>query len=93
METVDSAVETIVSAAEAMGGFVLLCADHGNAECMIAADGAPMTAHTSNPVPLIAVNSGVRGLKDGRLCDIVPTMLDLMELEKPTEMTGESLAV
>ena len=93
VEAVDRAVETIVTAAEAAGGFVLLCADHGNAECMIAADGTPMTAHTSNPVPLIAINAGVRGLKDGRLCDIVPTMLALLALEKPTEMTGESLLI
>ncbi len=91
VEAVDKAVRIIVEAAVRQGGFVLLCADHGNAECMIAENGQPMTAHTANPVPLIAVNSSARGLKDGRLCDIVPTMLALCGLEKPAGMTGESL--
>ena len=91
VEAVDRAVRVIVEAAVAQGGFVLLCADHGNAECMIARDGAPMTAHTANPVPLIAVNSSARGLRDGRLCDVVPTLLALCGMEKPAEMTGESL--
>ena len=84
-------MRVIVEAALERDGFVLLCADHGNAECMIAQDGTPMTAHTANPVPLIAVNSGAKGLRDGRLCDIVPTMLALCGLQKPPEMTGESL--
>ena len=91
VEAVDEAVRVIVEAALERDGFVLLCADHGNAECMIARDGTPMTAHTANPVPLIAVNSGAKGLRDGRLCDIVPTMLALCGLQKPPEMTGESL--
>ena len=75
-------------------GNLLITADHGNAEQMIDyTTGEPHTAHTTNPVPLILVtdNKDLKLKSDGKLADLAPTMLDLMNLEKPEEMTGESL--
>jgi 2,3-bisphosphoglycerate-independent phosphoglycerate mutase len=92
VETVDRCVGQIVSAVKEAGGIVLITADHGNADCMAKPDGSPHTAHTTNLVPLIVVGADVQ-LKEGRLCDLCPTMLDLMGLAKPVEMTGESLIV
>ena len=77
------------------GGAAVICADHGNCETMIdPATGGPHTAHTTNPVPVIVYNgpAGAR-LRDGRLADLAPTVLQLMGLDKPIEMTGESLIV
>ena len=92
VETVDECVGKIVAAVKSMGGRILITADHGNADCMRSADGQPHTAHTTNPVPLILVGDaeGVK-LQSGRLCDIAPTMLELMGIEQPKEMTGRSL--
>jgi len=90
VETVDTCVGQIVAAVKEMGGIALITADHGNADCMAAPDGQPHTAHTTNPVPLIAVGADVR-LRPGRLADLAPTLLELMGYEKPAEMTGESL--
>ena len=92
VETVDACVGKIVAAVQELGGTVLITADHGNADCMLAPDGQPHTAHTTNPVPLIAVGADVK-LRPGRLADLAPTLLELMGLEKPAEMTGESLIV
>lgn len=92
VETVDTCVGRIVSAVSALGGISLVTADHGNADLMTMPDGSPNTAHTTNPVPLIIAGADVK-LRKGRLADIAPTMLELMGLEKPTEMTGESLIV
>ena len=76
-----------------MGGCLVITADHGNAEIMYADDERhPHTAHSTNPVPFIVCKSGV-ALKAGRLADIAPTLLDLLELEKPDTMTGESLII
>ena len=75
------------------GGAMLVCADHGNCETMIDPDtGGPHTAHTLNPVPVVLVGGpdGAR-LRDGRLADVAPTLLALMGLGQPPEMTGESL--
>ena len=70
-----------------------MTADHGNAEVLVDTDGqTPHTAHTTNPVPFILVGADVT-LRPGRLADIAPTILDLMGIEKPKEMTGESLIV
>ena len=88
--TVDECVGKVVEATSKMGGVSLITADHGNAEKMIAEDGTPHTAHTTNPVPFYIVGANVR-LRDGRLSDIAPTMLDLMGLEKPAEMDGQTL--
>ena len=91
VETVDRCVGQVVDATSKMGGVTLITADHGNCEQMLQEDGvSPMTAHTTNPVPFCIVGADVK-LKNGRLCDIAPTMLDLMGLEKPAEMDGVSL--
>lgn len=82
----------VVEATSRMGGISLITADHGNAEQMTDESGAPFTAHTTNPVPFYLVGANV-ALRDGRLADIAPTMLDLMGLEKPAEMDGETLIV
>ena len=90
VETVDECVGRIADAVREMGGIALITADHGNADRIMKPDGSPDTAHTTNPVPLILVGSSAR-LRPGRLCDLCPTMLDLMGLKKPEEMTGVSL--
>ncbi len=92
VETVDACVGRIAGAVSAMGGVILITADHGNADCMAEPDGGPHTAHTTNPVPFIISGADVK-LKSGRLADITPTMLELMGIRKPEKMTGESLIV
>ncbi len=92
-EAVDQGLTQVVAALEAAGGAMVLTADHGNCETMVDPEtGGPHTAHTTNLVP-VAVVGGPEGasLADGRLADLAPTVLDLMGLEKPPEMTGESL--
>jgi len=94
VEAVDACAGKVVDAVLAQGGVVLLTADHGNAEQMIdPASGGPFTAHTTNPVPLVVTGLPGVGLKNGRLADLAPTMLDAMGIPKPAEMTGESLLV
>ena len=90
VSTVDECVGKVVDATSKMGGVSLITADHGNAERMVDTDGSPFTAHTTNLVPFYIVGANVT-LRDGRLCDIAPTMLDLMGLEKPAEMDGQTL--
>jgi 2,3-bisphosphoglycerate-independent phosphoglycerate mutase len=92
IEAVDVCVGKVVDAVLANGGQVLLSADHGNSDQMLDESGGPMTAHTTNPVPLSCIRADAPQLTDGgSLCDIAPTLLDLMGLEQPTEMTGRSL--
>ncbi len=92
IETIDECMQKVVDAVLEVEGTVLITADHGNAEQMIdEKTGEPHTAHTTNPVPLILVGKDDAKLKEGKLADLAPTMLDIMELEKPQEMTGESL--
>ena len=91
-EAVDSGVAQVVEATAKMGGVTLITADHGNAEHMVEEDGSPFTAHTTNLVPCCVVGADVK-LRDGRLADLAPTMLDLMGLNKPAEMTGQTLIV
>ena len=94
IETVDSCVAEVVEAMKENGGVILITADHGNSEQMIDyTTGEPHTAHTTNPVPLMLVGMENAKLKSGRLADLAPTMLDIMGLEKPEEMSGESLLV
>ena len=91
-ETVDQCTESVVEAALAHGYTVIIIADHGNSDCMINDDGTPNTAHTTNLVPCILIdNTYNRPIKDGKLGDLAPTILELMGLEVPAEMTGESL--
>ena len=93
VETVDECVARVVEATSKMGGVSLITADHGNAERMLEDDGTtPFTAHTTNLVPFYIVGADVK-LRDGKLADIAPTMLDLMGLEKPAEMDGQTLIV
>ena len=94
IETIDECVGKVASAVKEKQGVLLITADHGNAEQMIDyTTGEPHTAHTTNPVPLILVGMEDAELKEGKLADLAPTMLDIMGLEKPNEMTGESLIV
>ena len=92
VETVDACVARVVKATSDMGGVALITADHGNAEIMLDEEGKPFTAHTTNPVPFCIIGADVR-LRDGRLSDIAPTMLDLMGLNKPAEMDGKTLII
>lgn len=94
IETVDTCMDSVIQAILDLGGAVLITADHGNAESMLDHDThQPMTAHTSNKVPAILVASGLENvrLRNGALKDVAPTVLELMGLEKPPEMEGESL--
>ena len=93
VETVDTCVGRVVEAMREIGGISLITADHGNAERMLDEDGkSPFTAHTTNPVPFVIVGAQVC-LRDGRLADIAPTMLDLMGINPPEEMDGKSLII
>ncbi len=94
VETVDTCVHDVVEAAIAKGGVCILSADHGNAEQTTLEDGSPMTAHTTNVVPTTIVGVGNITLQSGgKLCDIAPTMLDLLGIKQPSEMIGRSLIV
>ena len=93
VETVDACVGRVVDATLKMGGIAMITADHGNAEQMREADGSPMTAHTTNPVPFILCGAGTELRPDGRLADIAPTILDVMGLACPEEMDGSTLIV
>jgi 2,3-bisphosphoglycerate-independent phosphoglycerate mutase len=93
-ETVDQCLSQIIPLAEENGYACLLIADHGNSDYMINDDGTPNTAHTKNPVPCILVSKYLKktvGLRNGRLADVAPTLLQLMGLEQPKVMTGKSL--
>ncbi len=94
-ETVDRCVKEIVSTVRPRGGHVFITADHGNAETMADENGNPHTAHTLNPVPFIMVDDARRdqGLREGVLGDIAPTLLEVMGIAQPEEMTGKSLMV
>ena len=91
VKAVDECVKDVVEAAKANGYEVVQIADHGNADNAVNADGTPNTAHSLNPVPIVVVSDRVASVKDGILADVAPTVLDLMGLEKPAEMTGTSL--
>ncbi len=92
VETIDTCIGKVIKAVSNKKGVALITADHGNAEQMIDyKTGEPHTAHTTNPVPLIIFGLDSIKLSEGRLADLAPTMLDIMGLEKPAEMTGNSL--
>jgi len=94
-EAVDHGLGEVLKALDAAGGAMIVTADHGNCEMMIDPEtGGPHTAHTLNPVPVILVGGPAgASLRDGRLADLAPTILDLMGLALPPEMTGTSLIV
>ncbi len=94
IEEIDKDVGKVVEAIRANEGVLLITADHGNSEQMVDyTTGEPQTSHTTNPVPLILVGMENAKIKSGKLADFAPTMLDIMGLEKPAEMTGESIIV
>ncbi|MEM7509153.1 MAG: 2,3-bisphosphoglycerate-independent phosphoglycerate mutase, partial [Pseudomonadota bacterium] len=96
-EAVDRGLGQALAALEDVGGAMIVTADHGNCEVMFAEDGGPHTAHTTNPVPVILAEFGAgktgAGISHGRLADLAPSLLELMGLEQPVEMTGRSLLV
>ncbi len=92
VEAIDECIGKILKSLDNVNGVLLLTADHGNCEKMIDYDtNMPHTAHTTNLVPLLVYGAGDIKLREGRLCDIAPTMLDILNLNKPVEMTGDSL--
>lgn len=94
VETVDQCISRVWKAVKAQCGTMIITADHGNAEMMYDHhESSPHTAHTLNPVPFLLLNETLQGiqLKDGKLSDVAPTILDIMGLEKPVQMTGTSL--
>jgi 2,3-bisphosphoglycerate-independent phosphoglycerate mutase len=96
VETIDACLARVVDAVLAKDGDVLITADHGNCELMVdPISGEPHTAHTTNPVPIwwATRHAGVRRLRDGGLSDVAPTVLDLLGLPVPPEMTGKSLII
>jgi len=96
VKTVDACVKKVVDKILSLGGMAIITADHGNADKMQAEDGSPFTAHTTNKVPLIVVGNDVKDIKlsgGGILADVAPTLLDLMELPIPQEMSGKSLII
>ena len=96
VEAVDACIGRVLTALLSVNGQMFICADHGNSDKMIdELTNEPFTAHTTNPVPFILVNAKKAGGidKGGKLCDITPTLLDLMDIEKPKEMTGRSLVI
>lgn len=92
LETVDKCVKEVCEAALANHYTILITADHGNADYAVNEDGSPNTAHTTNPVPLFLIDSTLKSIKPGRLCDLAPTILNIMGLPIPSEMDGEILA-
>ena len=96
VEAVDSCVGRAVEALKSVDGTMFICADHGNCEQLVNYEtGEPLTAHTTNPVPFILVNADPSyGLREnGCLADIIPTLIELMGMKQPEEMTGKSLLI
>jgi 2,3-bisphosphoglycerate-independent phosphoglycerate mutase len=91
VETVDACLGRVVEAVERLGGVCLITSDHGNAEQLLEPDGSPHTAHTTNPVPLVATVENADLADGGALADLVPTCLGLLGLEPPAAMTGRNL--
>ena len=92
-EAVDECLGRVTARVKELGGAVIITADHGNADVMLAEDGSPFTAHSTNPVPFIVYNYPCKLREGGVLADIAPTMLKMLGLPKPEEMTGESIII
>lgn len=92
VEVVDECVGKVVKALDEVGGVAIITADHGNAECELAPDGSPYTAHTTNLVPVVITDKNVE-IRNGILSDLAPTILDLLGVSKPEEMTSSSIIV
>jgi 2,3-bisphosphoglycerate-independent phosphoglycerate mutase len=93
IEAVDRCLGEVVGAVQGSGGVCIVTSDHGNADNMLEPDGSPNTAHSTNPVPLIVTREGLRLRDGGILADVAPTVLELLGIEQPPEMTGRSLTV
>ncbi|WP_087972619.1 2,3-bisphosphoglycerate-independent phosphoglycerate mutase [Oceanobacillus rekensis] len=93
IETVDECLGKIVDKITELGGHAIITADHGNSDEVLTEEGTPMTAHTTNPVPVIVTKEDVSLRTGGKLADLAPTLLDLLNVDKPDEMTGESLII
>ncbi len=92
IETVDRCLGDVVAAVHESGGACLVTADHGNADHMLEPDGSPNTAHSMNPVPLILTSRGAAlSEREGILADVAPTLLQVLGIEQPAQMTGHSL--
>jgi 2,3-bisphosphoglycerate-independent phosphoglycerate mutase len=91
IETVDRALGEVVAAVHESGGAVVITADHGNSDHMLEDDGSPNTAHSLNPVPVIVTVPGLRLRDEGILADVAPTVLDILGIDQPAAMTGESM--
>ncbi len=92
-ETIDTCIGKVTKCVEDIEGILLITSDHGDLEEMVDEKGKPHTAHTINPVPCILIGTENKKMRDGRLADVAPTLLDLLHLDKPREMTGETLLV
>ena len=94
VETADACLGRVVQTVERLGGVTLITADHGNAETMLEPDGtSPHTAHTSNPVPLVVTDRGIRLRNDGELKDLAPTAIAYLGLTKPLHMSGQNVCI
>ena len=91
IEAVDECLGEVVDKILEMDGHAIITADHGNSDEVLTDDDQPMTTHTTNPVPVIVTKEGVELRETGRLGDLAPTLLDLLNIQQPEEMTGESL--
>lgn len=93
IEAVDECLGEVVDLILSKGGYAIITADHGNSDEVLTLEGKPMTAHTTNPVPVIVTKAGIQLRDGGRLADLSPTMLDLLGVSQPEDMTGQSLIV
>lgn len=91
IEAVDECLGEVVDKITEMGGHAIITADHGNSDMVLTDDDQPMTTHTINPVPVIVTKDSVTLRETGRLGDLAPTLLDLLNVDQPEDMTGESL--
>ncbi|MGB0890127.1 MAG: 2,3-bisphosphoglycerate-independent phosphoglycerate mutase, partial [Solirubrobacterales bacterium] len=93
VEATDTELARVVEVVHSKGGVCVITADHGNAEQLLEPDGSPNTAHSLNPVPLIVTKEGLKLRDQGILADVTPTVLDLLGIDQPPEMTGQSMIV
>ena len=91
VETTDACLKEVVEVGQANGYQFIIIADHGNADFARHHDGSPHTAHTTNPVPVVLLSEQVTSMNDGKLADVAPTILKLMQIDQPSEMTGSAL--
>jgi 2,3-bisphosphoglycerate-independent phosphoglycerate mutase len=91
VETVDACLGRVVEAVQSSGGVLVITADHGNADEMLEDDGSPDTAHSLNPVPLVVTDEGHELRDGGVLADVAPTVLEILGVDQPAAMTGQSL--